>query len=59
MAGWEHVWSDLEPCFCLEKCFFRIIQQIMELGGIMGADIMSLVTPERSAVKYKPCPCFS
>ena len=26
----------------------------MALGGIVGAAIMSLVTPERSAVKYKP-----
>ena len=35
------------------------IQEIMALGGIMGAAIMSLVTPERSALKYEPCPCLS
>ena len=51
--------TELEPCFCLEECWFGIIQEIMALGGIMGAAIMSLVTPERSALKYEPCPCLS
>jgi hypothetical protein len=59
LAGWEHALIELEQCFCLEECWFGIIQEIMALGGIMGAAIMSLVTPERSALKYEPCPCLS